>query len=249
MPIKRIMKNIGNYGKIKQMLKRIIFFITVLSFAFSPLFGAEDAPGLYRFAYGLYKDKNYQLGIEQFQKVISLYPSSREAADSAYMTAECYFNLGNYEQALKEYNNVLDRHSTLEYRDSVAYRIGEAYFALKKYREALEGFKKIIPGSYVYPDSLYWAGECYFNLDALEDAAALYEKVVKDYPEFIHADFAYYSLGWCYYRLGKYQPAAVNFANISLKTNNSPLTGASLFWKGEALYLAGAFEQSIIAFE
>ena len=233
------------YATINTMLKKILIVILLAA----SMSGVEEASGMYRFAYGLFKDKNYQLAIEQFQKISSLYPSAKEAADSAYMTAECYFNLGSYEQAIKEYNNVLDRHSTLEYRDSVAYRIGESFFALKKYEEALDAFKKIIPGSYLYPDSLYWTGECYFNLEKLEDAVVLYEKVVKDYPEFTHADFAYYSMGWCYYRLGKYQTAAVNFAKISLKTVNSPLTETSLFWKGEALFLGGSFDQSIIAFE
>ena len=36
----------------------------------------------------------------------------------------------------------------------MAYRIGESFFALKKYSEALDAFKKIVPGSYIYPDSI-----------------------------------------------------------------------------------------------
>ena len=175
--------------------------ITLLSILLPVLlFSQVSSSELYKFAYDLYKNANYNFAVEQFQKIISAYPDSRECGDAAYMTAECFYKQGEYEKAVPEYKTVLERYSSLDYRDTVMYRIGECLFRLKDYSGSEEAFKSLLdknPKTYLAADANFWTAEAYFNGGEFENAAIAYETVSRDFGDYRSADYACYSAGWC----------------------------------------------------
>jgi len=151
----------------------------------------------------LYDEKKYNEAIEEFKKILELYPD-------VYLInlniANCYYDLGEYEKAIEYYQKILDK----EPENSTALLgIGNSYTQLKS-EKALEYFSKIDLDTIQDPLVLYNIGTMHYNSGDYKNALKYYEQSVK-----IKADFtdALYQIGVIYLALGENEKSIAAFEN------------------------------------
>jgi tetratricopeptide (TPR) repeat protein len=135
-------------------------------------------------------------------------------ASSEIFTAQKYFEKGNYEAALNGDGNYLgftevyDSYSGTKTGKLAAYYAGISYMKLGKYEEAIDYLKKFNgKDDILAPMALGAIGDCYMELDNVNEAAAYYMKAVdKSKNEFTGPMFLT-KAGMTYEILGDYANA------------------------------------------
>ena len=135
-------------------------------------------------------------------------------ASSEIFTAQKYFEKENYEAALNGDGNYLgftevyDSYSSTKTGKLAAYYAGISYMKLGKYEEAIDYLKKFNgKDDILAPMALGAIGDCYMELDNMNEAVAYYEKAVaKSKNEFTGPVFLT-KAGMTYEILGDYANA------------------------------------------
>lgn len=106
----------------------IIFFITsyifikINSFAYDKGFFPDSeigvtiqAPPEYQYAYDLFMMGYYGKAIEEFRKVVNMYPGTPLAAESQYIIALLYCKLGKRQEDIQELQSIIQRYPGTKY--------------------------------------------------------------------------------------------------------------------------------------
>lgn len=146
---------------------------------------------------------NYSGALQNFQKILAIYPKHLEAYQGL---AKTYESLGQFEDAELIYKKLIKLRSDswMVYHD-----LGVFYYYQGKYENAAEQFEKIIklaPNNNRAHNNL---GACYFELKRWEDAHEIFSRSLSIRPSYR----AYNNLGTLYFYEGKYENAADMFEN------------------------------------
>jgi tetratricopeptide (TPR) repeat protein len=125
--------------------------------------------------------------------------------------------------------------------------IGLGLYSESRFTESVAIFRCILPGETLYPDALYWLSLAEITLrkynDALKDMEAL-EKLKSRWDTEIH-----YNRGRCYFYLGEYEKALVNFGIYFEALKEDDLRRAlSFYWMGESLFAMGRMDSAANAY-
>lgn len=138
------------------------------------------------------------------------------------------------------------------YSDAANYQNNRAFeLAAEEWEKFLQKF----PKDPLAAKAQHYLGVCHRELKHLDKAAAAFEAVVKDYPNFDLIQDAYLNLGWCQYSLGgqkvegAYAKAAAAFATLVKKYPSGKNTEQALFFWGEAEYNQGKKQEAAAAYD
>ena len=135
-------------------------------------------------------------------------------ASSEIFTAQKYFEQENYEAALNGDGNYLgfidvyDSYSSTKTGKLAAYYAGISYMKLGQYEDAIEYLKKFNgKDDILAPMALGAIGDCYMELDNLNEAVAYYEKAVNKSKNEFTGPLFLNKAGMTYEILGDYANA------------------------------------------
>lgn len=135
-------------------------------------------------------------------------------ASSEIFTAQKYFEKENYEAALTGDGNYLgftevyDDYSSTKTGKLAAYYAGISYMKLGKYEEAIDYLKKFNgKDDILAPMALGAIGDCYMELDNMNEAAAYYEKAANKSKNEFSGPMFLSKAGMTYEILGDYANA------------------------------------------
>jgi tetratricopeptide (TPR) repeat protein len=125
--------------------------------------------------------------------------------------------------------------------------IGLNLYGESRYTESIALLRCILSGDPQYPDALYWISMAQIALrkynDALADLDALEKRKSRWTTEIP------YSRGLCYFYLGEYERALVNFSRYLESLEENDLRRAvSLFWMGDSLFATGKLDSAANAY-
>ncbi len=128
-------------------------------------------------------------------KIATDFPDFEQQYEVDYLLGRCLANQADFEGARKAYNRVI-RSPTGAKTETAAmaqWMIGETFFHQKNYEAALREYSRL-EILYAYPTwqagALLQAGKCQQLLGERKDAADLYRRIVKDYPDTTFAEQA-----------------------------------------------------------
>ena len=152
--------------------------------------------------------KRYPEAVEKFQKLVGSYPGSPLVANAQYLLAEAYFRSADYVNAVFEYQRLVDSYPSSEWVDEAQYQIGESYYHQrrrpeldqKETNDALVHFRLFIDDNPQSPlveqarkriedcrsvlaQKLFLGGQLYQRQDHPDAAAALYQKLLQEFPD------------------------------------------------------------------
>ncbi len=121
--------------------------------------------------------------------------------------------------------------------------------------EEWEKFLKKFPKDPLAAKAQHYLGVCHLQSKRFDKAAAAFEGVVKNHPDFDLIQDAYLNLGWCQYSLGgqkvegAYAKAAAAFAEMVKKFPDGKHTEQALFFWGESEYNQGKKKEAVAAYD
>lgn len=152
--------------------------------------------------------KRYLEAVEKFQQLVGSYPGSPLVADAQYLLAEAYYRNADYVNAVFEYQRLVDSYPSSEWVDESQFQIAESYYRQrrrpeldqKETNDALVHFRLFIDDNPQSPlvaparqriddcrgllaHKLFLSGQLYQRQDHLDAAAALYQKLLQDFPD------------------------------------------------------------------
>jgi tetratricopeptide (TPR) repeat protein len=146
-------------------------------------------PANYYFSHLEYKDKNYEIALHGFQRLVG---NETFGSVVPFYITQIYFIQGKFEKVVQEAPKLLKDSSHVQKETEINRMIGESYFNLKDYPKALPYLKK----SSLDAQGNYVLGYCCYKMNDFANAAAYFEKatVTKDSI----AQSAWYHLADCY---------------------------------------------------
>ena len=123
---------------------------------------------------------------EQFERVITKYPSTDAAPFSLLVYADMSYHSGDYQKAIELYQRALGAFSAEGFiRKLIWNGLGYAYEANKGYKAAAEYFQRITEtqDESMKGDACYNLGRMMEAVNRQKEALEAYNKVVKDYPD------------------------------------------------------------------
>ncbi|MCQ2572353.1 MAG: tetratricopeptide repeat protein [Treponema sp.] len=106
--------------------------------------------------------------------------------ETYYMLINAEIYSGDFQGALEDCVYFLDEFNDSFYEANVIYLKGRCYFSLGEYDKAvitLSDFCHQYEGHDMYATSLFWIGESFYACYQYDDARALYQRVVSEFPD------------------------------------------------------------------
>ncbi len=142
--------------------------------------------------------------------------------------ASSLFSSGDFQEAISEYKRFIFFFKDDPRIKQAMYRIGMAYYNMKNFRMAAQSFMilsdkfkddDLIPDDFI---TLAWfrTSECYFFLNAKEQAVNHLENMITFTENQKIIDEARYRIGWIFTNTGQWDKAAASFSKISKQRQN-----------------------------
>lgn len=161
----------------------------------NPKKAAKDTPALqFEFAMKFWDEKKYDKALDEFKKLVKLFPQATQTPEAQYYVGRCQEELRSYFDAFKAYRKVIQVYPASKRTDEILeheYRIGNLFF---------EGEKRKLLGAKIVP-----------GLDA---AIEVYAAIVDDAPFSAQGPLALYKLGMGYKIQGQWQLASDTFQRL-----------------------------------
>ncbi len=175
----------------------------------------------------------YDQAILAYQVILVNFPDTDLRGKVIFRLGEAYFNLGDYERARAEFERSLSEFPTGRSADRARLYLANSMYNMSMYDSALTAFREIensLPALYHHGPgpagrqtpsdaklkamAAYQIGWCYHNLRKEPEAAAAFERYLKNYPDSELAPDARFWFGEYYRSKGKLDKAKGYFDSI-----------------------------------
>jgi len=184
---------------------------------------------------------NPDAGLKEVHAMLNGSPDDRAVYITLAQMNTRLKRFGDAEQALDKAEQLSTKTDDKEY---VWFLRGSTYERQKRYADAEQQFRKVLASDPQYAQALNYLGYMLADQNMkLEEALTLIKKAVDLDP----ANGAYLdSLGWAYFRLGKYDMAEENLVKASQKINTDPTVHEHL---GDLYQKTGRLKQAAVNWE
>ncbi|MDR2701015.1 MAG: tetratricopeptide repeat protein [Spirochaetaceae bacterium] len=125
--------------------------------------------------------------------------------------------------------------------------IGLSLYGEARYIESVAVLRCILSEDPLYPDALYWISTAEITLRKYNEALADLEALAKIRSRW--STEIPYNRGRCYFYLGEYEKALVNFGGyIESLEENDLRRAVSFYWMGESLFAMGRLDSAANAY-
>ncbi|HNV85571.1 MAG TPA: outer membrane protein assembly factor BamD [Candidatus Omnitrophota bacterium] len=179
-----------------------------------------NADEQYAYAMGFYEKKKYEQAIQQFQKLVKAYPSSKVAPDAQFKLGELYEESGDYYKAFHAYQKVISNYPQSAQVETVIerqFRIGNLFLSGKRSKfmgmpimpalpKAIEVFEQVVtnaPFGKYGDQALFKLGTAYRKSGNLNKALETFERLAEDYPDSQLVADAKFQLGEISFQMAK----------------------------------------------
>ncbi len=170
--------------------------------------------------------------IKYFSKVISVYPSGKEARVASEYIASIYENtLKEYDNAVIQYQRLIDSADDPGKSDNYQFAIGRSYYRKGDYSQAIIEYKTLknrYPDSELIAEADYQIANCYFVLSDCQRASKAYRKLLKKYPDNEWRHDILLSMGVCMEEKEHYSDALVIYRDLADEFPNKALIQAKI---------------------
>jgi len=128
--------------------------------------------------------------IENYQRLIKEYPTSKWAAEAQFLSGWLEFNRGNYRKAQPYLRKMTKRYRKSRFTEQVPWYLGMSHYLLGEYKESVPFFAAVAAqgGREIGGKGRYWRAQAEEKLGHTDVANTAYRKLVNDFP------FSWYAL-------------------------------------------------------
>lgn len=171
--------------------------------------------------------------------VVSKSTNPELLSNLAYAQGYAFYNTKDYTSALTSFKTYIGNYKTQtdknHYDDAMA-RLADCYFVNKNFAEADKLYEQAISTAKTDKDYLLFQKALALEFQNKDnEAKALYDKVVTQFPNSRYADDAFFKLGNLDFNAGNYQVAIRQYNKLILEKTQSPLLPQALLKRAVAL--------------
>ncbi len=198
-----------------------------------------------------YRNEDSFEAVQNFRRLIRIYPYSRLREQAQYNIGYIYFQIGNYDQAIQEFHELINRYPRTDWAARAQYQIGDAYYNAGNYEMAINAYRELMesyPQSQLVVDAVNGiqfaqmaAGEEDTSLDILEE-------FLDRHPQTGTADQLRFRQAENLLQAGDYQDAVGAFRHYIRVTTNESMIPEAWYHIAEANEQMGQRDQAIAAY-
>jgi outer membrane protein assembly factor BamD len=172
-----------------------------------------DEESAFQGAEDLYAAKNYESAISAYKRFLKMYPASKQASKAQLQLADLLLLQGRWKASFDAYQTLITRYpDTPEFEGAVARQVLIANSFLDMRRVMILGYPVPVP-----------------SITGLEQAAKMYEMILKNAPYSIYAPITQFNLGLAFQRARKIKEARDSFQRVLDKYPNSDVCDDALY--------------------
>ncbi|HVE13020.1 MAG TPA: tetratricopeptide repeat protein, partial [Elusimicrobiota bacterium] len=161
----------------------------------------------YKLAWAQYQVGDYAQSAQTSRNFLSLYPTHTLAKNVYLILGNALLGQKRHTEAVTAFQRIIDVAPTSDVAEQALFSILQTQYNLKSYNSILTSYQFIfrhLPPSQSRwrPLSYLYAAEAYLQMNRVDEAKAIYEMVLKVYPNDQAAFYAQDGLAWSYSMLG-----------------------------------------------
>lgn len=182
-----------------------------------------SAPSQYYFSHIAYSDKNYQLALEGFKKLVND-PGFADVVP--YYITQILYLQKKYEEVIDYAPGLLDT-SKVKRSTEISHLIGDAYYRVERYDEAVHYLEEYNNNAATTRQDDYQLGYAYLKSGNNKNAVKMFNKIT--YEDDILTQTAYYHAGEAYLKEKDYEGARSAFESASVMDNDPAIQEDALY--------------------
>ncbi|MCX7776490.1 MAG: tetratricopeptide repeat protein [Armatimonadetes bacterium] len=200
-----------------------------------------------------YEKKEYDTAERIYKFVLEHFPQAAIAPATLFALGAVDFVRERFEDAANAYGELIKRFPNDKLVPEARYWRANSLWMLKRFNEAHEEFVAFINSGLKdevkLATALYRDGLCLYELKRFDEAAAAFERLLKEYPNSELCDKALYQLGWVYIDAGKRAEALKVLERLINEHRKSQHIPEAHFLVGELLFVQKRFEEALAHYE
>ncbi len=204
----------------------------------------------YQLGYAHYKQNDFESAISEFNKIVS--GNNSVAQNAYYHLGESYINLGKKQEALNAFRNASQMDYDLKIQEDawlnyakISYEIGNPYQSVP---QVLTSYLDKYPKTAVREEIELLLIDSYITSKNYKEALKLLEGKSSFESKVALQKVAFYR-GIEIYNEGNYAEAKKMFEKSLKEPRDDKFTARATFWKAEADYNIGNFDEALIGFK
>ncbi len=166
--------------------KSLILLIALLFTHFTPCLASDSSNAMLAFVEGCqaYSRGEWENAIFSLRKAVAYGENADPDAYYMLISAEMYNS--DFNSALNDCNSFLEKFPNSIYNARIQYFKGRILYSLNDYEMAiivLSDYCHQYQNDEMYPYALYYIAESLYSAYKYEESAALYERIISDYPD------------------------------------------------------------------
>ncbi len=194
--------------------------------------------------------------LEAYEKLIELFPKSPRLLEAHLGMANVYYSLQKYSEAIREYKVVIDmggsNGSSQEIVEKANFGLAWTYLKMGQIDQSISSFQNVLDktkSTTVKVSALTQIGDAYQDMDQWDKAVEVYDRVLKEYPGSVYADYVQYRQGIALLKLSKIELATLAFQSLQQNFPKSKYLGDIDYYLGVAYFKKGDWAAAIKSVE
>lgn len=191
----------------------------LLALSFAPVCAlASPADEQYAVAAGLYARQEWQAAADEFQALLTQFPTHERVDSARYFRAESLVQLGKYAEAKTGFAEFLAKHGGHRLARQALFRAGEAAFlsgAADEARRELSLFTKRYPQDSLNAYALGYLGEAYLAAGQYADAHTVFQECLRRFADGPLAGDCRFGLARVHEQRKEFDPAEKLYAQLA----------------------------------
>jgi TolA-binding protein len=228
-------------------------WLAALMLSLTAALGAvPDETAQLQFADGLFRRGIYDMALKEYMRFLESYPAGTETDLVWFRSAECYRQMGNRVAADRAYGRVQEKAGS-PHRFRAFLRRAELALEAGQPEAAVEMFRTLLaekPPADIAADACFRLAGAFEKLNRPAEAAAQYERLVRDYPQSPFLSFACLALGGLAASAPGADARAESYFAKAAEKAADPRVGAEAWFQLGHLYYRGSnYVKSAYAFD
>ena len=190
--------------------------------------------------------QDYPQALEAYNHLISTFPDSPRIIEGHLGKANVLYLLKDYGAAINEYKLVIEKSkqdpSTQELLEKASFGLAWTYLKNGNTEESIKIFKDVVnttQNKSVKTSALTQIGDAYQDIGELNNALEVYDKILKDFPDSLYADYIQYREGIALLKLNKIEAATLAFQTLQANFPKSKYLTDIKYYLGLAYFKKG----------
>lgn len=161
--------------------------------------------------------------LDAYAKLIELFPKSTRIAESYLGMANVHYSMQQYPEAIRDYEAVIEsgsadqKNSNQEIVEKANFGLAWTYLKMGQIDKSIASFQSVLDktkSTTVKVSALTQIGDAFQDTERWDKAVEIYDRILKDYPGSVYADYVQYRQGIALLKLAKIESATLAFQSL-----------------------------------